>query len=211
MSPHRPSPAHLRRALLILATILLHLAVYGLVNAWNATRPPGDFVDVSLPVDGWIPYLPWAAVPYYLADLFVLGAGAAVLWRMAERRFHRGVGAYVGVILAGGAVQLLLPITGPWPTDPAPLQQFFHGLPGVEPYAALPSMHVTLVVLPAAMGQDVFESRWTRAFLILGAAAATLATLLAKEHYVLDAVAGLALGLLAYVAWRGGLPSPGPA
>lgn len=208
MTSHRPSRRHLRRAFPIVATILLHLAVYGLVNAWNATRPPGDFVDVSLPVDGWIPYLPRAVVPYYLADLFVLGAGTAVLWRMEERRFLRGLGAYVGVILAGGAIQLLLPITAPWPPNPAPLQRFFHGLPGVEPYAALPSMHVTLAVLPAAMGQDVFESRWARAFLVLGAAAATVTTLLAKEHYALDAVAGLALGVLAWLAWRGGFPAP---
>lgn len=189
------------RSLLIVATILLHFVVYGLVNSWNAGRPPSDFVDVSMPLDAWIPYLAWAAVPYYLADLFILGAGTAVMWKMG-REFLRGIAAYAGVILLGGAVHILLPITAPWPSDPAPLQTFFHSLPGVQPYASLPSMHVALAVLPAALGQDVIENRAARALLIGGAAATALATLLAKEHYVLDVAGGLALGLLGYVFWR---------
>ncbi len=195
---------------LMAATVVLHLTVYRLVNVWNARRPASDYLSAWTPVDDWIPYLPWTAVLYYLGDLFIILGGAAVVWRL-ERGFGRALMAYTGMILTGGVVQVLLPIPGPWPTDPSALQQFFHALPGVDPYAALPSMHVALATLPAAIAWTSIRSVGVKAILLGTALVVSVSTLTTKEHYVLDAVTGCALGLAAWAYWRRTYEAQGPS
>ncbi len=189
------------RAALLGAIVVLHLTVYRLVNVWNMRRPATDYLSAWTPLDDWIPYLPWTAVLYYLGDLFIILGGGAIVWRL-ERGFGRALVAYAGMILTGGIVQVLLPIPGPWPADPSALQRFFHALPGVDPYAALPSMHVALATLPAAIAWTSLRSAGVKALLIGTALIVSLSTLTTKEHYVLDAVTGCALGLAAWAYWR---------
>jgi membrane-associated phospholipid phosphatase len=63
-------------------------------------------------------------------------------------------------------------------------------------------MHVALAVLPACVSITVFHSRWFRLVTVVLVSAIILSTLTLKKHYVLDAVAGLLLGTVSFVAWE---------
>jgi membrane-associated phospholipid phosphatase len=80
-----------------------------------------------------------------------------------------------------------------------------HNLISMRPYACLPSMHVALSVLPVCILYSVLKSIWIRIFSTLLAVLITVSTLTLKEHYFLDALAGLLLALIFYGFWRGDL------
>ncbi len=52
------------RVLMIVSTILLHLACYVAVNRLNAHVPASALWDFTLPIDSRIPYLGWTAAIY---------------------------------------------------------------------------------------------------------------------------------------------------
>ena len=192
------------RALAILGIVLLHMTCYYVVNSTNSHRPAAAFVDLTLASDRWIPYLGWTWVIYYLGDVYIVMWGAVVFWRIPRRGFVRAVEAYSGMIVVGAILQLLVPARAPWPVAPVAVQQWVHDLISMQPYACLPSMHVALTVLPAGISVSVFKSPLLRATSVALAAMITVSTLTLKEHFVLDAVAGLVLGLAVYAFWRGG-------
>jgi hypothetical protein len=70
-------------------------------------------------------------------------------------------------------------------------------------------MHVAFAVLAAAMYGSVGDSRLGVLAAATGALAITVATLTLKEHYVLDAVAGVALALAAWWWWWSGAGTAG--
>lgn len=63
-------------------------------------------------------------------------------------------------------------------------------------------MHVAFSVLTATLAVAVFRSRPVMALYVAGAAGITLSTLTLSEHYALDALGGIALGLAAAAWWR---------
>lgn len=189
------------RAALMVGTGLLHLAVYFAVNELNAGRPASEFWSARTPVDRWIPYVGWTSIVYYLGDLYIVGWGAFVVWRLRGRDFLAGLGAFAAIILAGASIQALFPVEAPFPRELSPVQAFIHGRLSVRPFATFPSMHVALATLPAALAPAVASrraARWSAA----AAVAIAVSTVTAKEHFVLDAVAGAALGLGGFALWR---------
>ena len=108
------------------------------------------------------------------------------------------------MILVGGAVQLLLPVVAPWPDTFVGPQAWMHETFSVDPWACLPSMHMALSVLPAGIALTALRSRPLKVASIVMAGLITVSTLTMKEHYVLDAVTGLLLGLAAFAWWRAG-------
>ena len=183
---------------------LLHLVAYLAVTRINAARPEHALWDLATPLDTSIPHLPLTWPMYWLVYPFVPLVGMLAMLSMPEPAFRRGVLAFTGMLLIGAAVQLALPARAPWPESPAPIQDLYHSSGLVLPYANLPSMHVAFAVLAAAMYASVSTVRLRRVAVGVGAAAITLATLTLKEHYLLDAVAGIALALSAWWWWRSG-------
>jgi membrane-associated phospholipid phosphatase len=59
-------------------------------------------------------------------------------------------------------------------------------------------MHVAFSVMPAALSLELLESPWSRYLSVMLATLILVSTLTLKEHYFLDLVAGMALGLAAY-------------
>lgn len=204
------SPGSSARLLLILVLILLHVAVYYGVNAFNASRPAWHYWNLHTFVDGRIPYLGWTAVIYYLGDLFILLFGGAILWRLQEG-FTRAIGSYVAMILMGGAGQVFFPAISPDQNQLFPLQQLVHETISGGRFANLPSMHVALTVLPAAIAWRVVESRSVKVAAAIVAALVTVSTLTTKEHYAVDAVAGVLLALACFAYWRAGSSAGNPA
>ena len=188
------------RVRLLAGTVVLHLAVYYSVNALNSLRPSSHYWSFHTQADAWIPYLGWTSVIYYLGSLYVVIAGAAVVWRL-NTTFVRAITAYIGLILTGGVIQVLIPAPAPFPSELSSVQQLLHGLLSVRPYATLPSMHVALTVLPTGIALSVLKSRPPRILASVAALLITVSTLTAKEHFFLDAVTGAALGAAFYGWW----------
>jgi membrane-associated phospholipid phosphatase len=186
----------------VAVVVALHIALYYLVNFVNGGRPAASLFDFETRIDDWIPFIPSSSVVYYMGDVYILVFGAYVLSRLPAAGFPRAMVAYAGMIVTGAAIQLALPARAPWPTEPAAMQAWVHDAIALRQYACLPSMHVALSVLPAALSLEVLEgitARWTPVVL---AGLITLSTLTLKEHYFLDAATGVLLGLSAYAWWR---------
>jgi membrane-associated phospholipid phosphatase len=183
---------------------MLHTAAYGAVNVISANVPPSRLRDFTLPLDAWVPYLPWTTALYYLGDLYIVLWASALLWRLERRSFRRAAAAYTLMILAGATVQVLLPARAPWPDDPAALHDFMHRLMHLGEYAVLPSMHVALCVLPAGVAITTLRSPLLKALSTTAAALVSVSTLTAGQHNVLDVLAGAALALACWLFWRAG-------
>lgn len=188
------------------AVVLLHVACYWAVTRFNAGRDPAAFVQLTTPLDTLIPHLPWTWPFYWLTYPFVVVGSAAALLRVSPATFQRGLVAMIGVTLIGAATQVLLPAEAPWPPEPAPIQQRYHDSFLVLPYANLPSMHVTYVVMAAGFLVTVFRHSGVRIVASIVTAGVVLSTVTLKEHFVLDAVTGLLLSAAAISWWRRGIP-----
>jgi hypothetical protein len=185
------------------AVVLLHLLAYLAVTRVNAARPEHALWDLSTRFDAVIPHLPSTWPFYWLVYPFVPLVGGFALLRMPEPAFRRAILAFAGMLLVGAGVQLLIPARAPWPESPAAIQDFYHTSGLVLPYANLPSMHVAFATLTAAMIYSVVPLYTCRVAVIAAALLITTGTLTLKEHYVLDAVAGVALALATWRWWRG--------
>lgn len=202
----RPSAALGWRSRLaaISAVVLLHACCYFVVNLINSGRELTAFVDLEIALDRWVPFLEWTWTIYFFGDLYIILWGAFVVWQMPRPWFRRAILAYAGMIVVGAAVQLAVPASAPWPVALTGVQRWVHGLIAIQPFACLPSMHVALAVLPTAMGLAVLDARWLDSISVGCAVLITISTVTLKEHFVLDAVAGVVLGLAAYAYWAAG-------
>jgi membrane-associated phospholipid phosphatase len=198
-----PVPARLA---VILSIVCLHLTCYVLVNIINARRPIQAFKNLEIALDRKIPYLAWTGVIYYFGDLFVLVFAALIIWTMQRARLRRVAFAYTGLILAGAAIQLLVPGRALWAENLAAFQRAFHGSLGLKPYACLPSMHVALSVFPALLSLSFTKSAGLKGFYIACAVLIAVSTVTFKEHYVLDTIAGAVLAFLCYLILMMGIP-----
>lgn len=150
------------------------------------------------PLDGWVPFLPHAIVPY-LSLWFYVGIAPGL-----QRTFPQ--------LLAYGFWSVLLCLTGLaifywWPTAIPPLTLGTTGyfgfdlLQGIDAHGnACPSMHVAIALF-SAIWIDV-QLRESRAPLVLRALnalwflAIALSTLAVRQHLVIDVVAGALLGVV---------------
>ncbi len=196
------------RVVVIASIVALHTTLYYAVNLVNSRRSPADLVDLTIPLDRLVPYLGWTWVVYYGGDLFITVGAAFVLWRLTDRQVLRAAEAYAGIIVIGAVIQLLVPSSAPWPGEMIEPQRWMHEAIGMRPHACLPSMHVALSVLPAGLALSTVRSAWGRACVIAAAALITGSTVTLKEHFVLDSLAGLALGIGGWAYWRARVRSP---
>lgn len=205
----RTAADYARRAAAIVGVIVLHLAVYYTVTRVNSNRPPEALHDPSIALDDRIPLLGWTWVFYWAAYPYLtIGAGLVVA-AMREEDYKRAIKAFIVITLVGGAVQLLYPVAAPWTSEAHAMQTRMHDSAFTRPYACLPSMHVAYSVITGFMGAMIARSAGLRWFHILLAAAIAVSTLTLKEHYVADAVTGIALGLGGGLWWWRGAVARG--
>lgn len=138
---------------------------------------------------------------YYAADVYIIFGAAAILWKLDDERFVHALLAFGGMIISGGALQLLFPAQAPWPAPLSAPQQVVHSFS--LPFACLPSMHVALTTLPTCIGLTVWRSRLLKTSLVSMTLLVMLSTVTMKEHFFLDAIAGLMLAIFFYSSWRG--------
>lgn len=203
-------PASPPRVFWCAVLVACHLACFLAVNEINARRPASHLVELRLPVDDAIPYLGWTWIVYYGGDVYFILLAVLVLGRLPEAHFRRAVRAYLLMIVGGAFLQLAIPAQNRWPEVLHPAHVWIRNGLNLKPFACLPSMHVALAVLPTFLCFSLFRSRALKAALGLAALGVAASTVTLKQHVVLDAVTGIAWGLVAYLYWLRGTRREGP-
>jgi len=200
-----PRSERTRRIPIVAAVVLLHISCYYGATRINAARLATSLYDLAIPLDALIPHLPWTWPLYWIAYPFVVVGGGAALMGLPAIAFRRAIVAFIGMTLAGALIQVLIPARAPWPDVPAAAQRFVHESALVLPYANLPSMHVAYCVLAAAFIATRARSRLVAGGAWLVALLVSLATVTLKEHFFLDAGAGVLLAFAVFAWWRRGV------
>jgi membrane-associated phospholipid phosphatase len=176
-------------------------------------QTPSD-VPVAVPLtalDAWIPFHPYALVPYLSLWVYV-GAGPG-LQRTGGELVRYGL--WIGALSATGLALFYI-----WPTRLPDLVanasdgQMLGMLRRVDSIGnACPSMHVAAAMFTVIRVHDVLARiaapRWLKALNIVWCALIVYSTLAVKQHVVLDVIAGALLGglfgwcSLAHLAFAG--------
>jgi len=154
-------------------------------------------LSLALPLEDRIPYAGWAALPYTLGYPFAL---APALFFPELPLFRRGALALLALMGVCFACFLILPVRCVPPPVAGGLDALLlPRLPWLQDggWNAFPSLHVATATL--ALGSLLRVSRPVSALALLLWLAIAASTLLLKRHYLLDVVAGAALGALAHV------------
>lgn len=149
------------------------------------------------PLDHWIPFVPQALFAYLTLWVYVGIAPGLQLtfWDLVV------YGLWVGALLIAGLALFYF-----WPTQVPPLTIDVSGYPGFKTLQgvdragnACPSMHVAIAIFTAIRTEQVLREvaapAWLRGINIAWFLAIALSTLAIRQHVVLDALAGAALGI----------------
>lgn len=191
----RADAAHpiLRRAALTLLAAAFAAAFFVMNALMRGRAAP----SLETPLDRAIPFWPPAVVAYGLVYLFLF---IPVLQIRDLRLFARAVYAFCAYNLVALAVFLLVPTRYPRP-ESLPVDSFFSWCVGLV-YAAdpgynnFPSLHVANATFIALLARRV--DRRVGAIVLALAAAIAGSTVLVKQHWIADVIAGAALGGAAY-------------
>jgi hypothetical protein len=164
---------------------------------------PGRARSLASPLDSSIPFLLdsvlvyWSILPMGLLPIFVV---------RDARLFRRVALAYAATIAVSFACFLIWPVTSagfrPWAAAwadagfPGWLLQLLHFLD--PPMNLFPSLHLALAMQASLVALRV--SRTLGAFALVWTAFILVAVCTTKQHFAVDAVAGVGLALAAHVA-----------
>ena len=173
---------------------VLYLAI-----EWHPIRPITPVPILA--ADRLIPFMPDAVYPY--ESLWLLMPVAP--WLMTKQEdLNAYFRAMSSIILIGLVTFLLYPTSGPRPVAPGAANGLYLGLVRVDSALnAFPSLHAAFAVFSALCCQPVLASMGDRgllrAFMWFWVLAILAATLLTKQHVVLDLVGGSLLGAAGYL------------
>ncbi len=193
--PHKISP-FVEKILLTVGVTAVFLSGYYWVGSFTQHRAR------AFPwVFAWereLPLLPWMVFPYLLA--LVLPDFGLFGWPLSDRAgMRRQALSYTALHFLCFAIFLLYPVHAD--LRPLELPSEALGVPVLALYYKLdppvnlfPSLHCSNAVLAALMAKKLSQ----RLFYIVAplAVLVVLSVVLIKQHYVADAIAGVALGLL---------------
>ncbi|MBJ7594397.1 MAG: phosphatase PAP2 family protein [Candidatus Dormibacteraeota bacterium] len=220
-----PVPQWLSRWAPMLLIAIVFLALGGLsqrqgIHASSAFLIAADRALTGTVVPVWLQHhLPlllgapaWALTAVYLAHYVAPLLAAGWLWWRHRERFDAFVATYLLAMVIGFAVYLTFPQSPPWLAAQQGLLPHLHRSvvevlqslhlgslyagADPEPFGAMPSLHVTIPVLVAAVVISAQRSRWRWMWLLYPAAVA-VAVLVMAEHYLTDTLAGVAVALVA--------------
>jgi hypothetical protein len=195
-------------ALAAVATVLLCALLYYLPQHWHRGTP------VLLPltiVDRVVPFWPWSGLVYFAAFGFLAGTFLALRDLDAASRF-----LYANLLaqVIAALVFVLWPTAYPRADFPLPADTRSLGAALVAfcrsadlPVNCLPSLHVsTVVICLATQRHCIPAARRIYPLLLAMGLLLVASTLTFKQHYLLDGVAGVVLGLCSWwvcFRWRG--------
>jgi len=192
----RPYPVTLPMVLLM-AMVPFYLVIPGA----GPGRPP---FAPELALDRWLPLQPAWAIVYGAAYLFLIVVPVLVVRERAH--VQRMYVAYLSVWVTAYLGFLLLPTEAPRPADVVGEGFAVWGLRFLysadPPRNCFPSLHVAHSFVSALSCHRIHRGLGVGA--LLCAVLVAVSTVLAKQHYVLDAVAGALLASLAYLVFLRG-------
>ena len=173
----------------------LFMLVYGGIN-WISAQS-ADYGMLFFEWERAIPFVPWLIVPYMSIDLFFVIAPFLCKSEDELKIFARRVAF---VVLVAGAVFLLFPLKFAFvrPSTDGWIGYLFNTLTTFDqPYNLLPSQHITLRTILAAVFVKRTRGIWKTLthiwFSLIG-----ISTVLVFQHHILDVVAGFVVAGLAF-------------
>ena len=177
--------------------LLFEYSGYAFINhltVWRADTLGHGYLEPWSRLDESIPFIP-AAILLYLPLLPIVAVPAFAL---SETKIRTGFWTYIGVIAASFAVFLLAPMKmSRAGLEPGALEPLFELMWAIDPpFNTFPSLHVSLATIATLVvwQHDQRLGRW----MLIGATVLTISTFLAKQHFVIDALGGVALAMIWY-------------
>jgi membrane-associated phospholipid phosphatase len=181
---------------LMLIVALIHSSVWAFVNNFNSLRPSRDLWDLSTVIDKYIPYIGWTWVFYYGGHIFIITISAIAIWHFSKPDFIKIISLFSLMIITGGIIQLVIPAESPLPHQMNSVHALMHNNISHDPYVCFPSMHVSLAALPTFLLLSQSRSFLIKSILVIALILVIISTLTLKEHYFIDAIAGLLMSFL---------------
>ena len=179
------------------AFVVLWTLFHSLANNLAAKHNPHCH-STGIDLDDRLPFVPGFIVLYLSG--YVLGTLAYLLTR-SRQTSPRVMAGYALLAGVGGLFYILYPCRAERREGLAVTNLFTYLVSALQktlkPYNTLPSMHVAFCLYSALIVMQ-FTHLGLGMLLIAWAALVALATLLAKQHTILDVAAGVALSLVAY-------------
>ena len=178
----------------LLVVYSVFFGIYGAVNQWI---PAENGFDLTLGLDHQIPFVPEAVYPFWLA--YVIIPAPAVLFRTRGELVQAG-STFVVLILLSCLIFVLFPVSVPRPQslpDTLAGALVAHIYQVDQPVCGFPSLHVSASFLAARIG--VRAHKVAGLLLFLFCLLTSVATLLIKQHVLLDVAGGVAIALITEV------------
>ncbi len=172
-----------------IALLGIFLLYFPLNRAWGTVHM------LRLSIDGRIPEVPVFIVPYLFGFYALLVLGYVRFVRTPGVRFWRfALGIGLGLLLSDVVYRFFQTTVPRSPSlDHSVFGAALNWVRSADaPYSAFPSQH-TLLTLLYTWNLWRVADRWWRPLLVLNAGLILAATLLLRQHFVLDIVAGAAL------------------
>ena len=186
-------PINLRRRFIIALLVGASCSIgYLGINALTSTFVPHDVMSE------WDRSIPFVAEWVWVYSLNIPMPLALVFLVRRDEDLLEIIGGFLTVFLIGATVFFVYPVSAAElraPVDDATLSRAFVGFYyWMDGHAnCLPSMHVAYSLYAGFWGFARFERPWRAIYLAVGVAI-SVSTVLVKQHYVIDVLAGAALG-----------------
>ncbi len=201
--PRQGQPSRLDKPFREMAPLLVGSAVFALwAGGYFLVGALGALLghhSLHTALDDKIPYVPQAVFIYLTV---YPAAMLPFLWETKLERAFRTAGAYLTVLGISFAVMLLYPVALPHPPARGPiLTRFALGLlHSADPaWNCFPSSHCAVILTAALALWEQGKIKGTYGVLVALAIGAS--TLLTKQHYITDALAGFALAFIVHWAF----------
>ena len=186
---------HFRLEILAL-TLLGWIGVYFFVNRLQVE--PQRRLDLAMPLDGRIPFVPQMVLVYFSTYIFVIQPFIVL---SEARQFYWMLASFGSITAIASLIHA---------TVPSKIERnenlSAYGLSGnlinlfqktCKPYGNFPSMHVALSV-PVVGANFIAVGPAMGSVTLVWAILIALSTLYTKQHYILDVLAGMIGGVLIY-------------
>ena len=177
-------------------TLLGWLSIYFFINRLQVA--PHSRLDLAMPLDGKIPFVPQLALVYFSTYIFVI---QPFILLSDARQFYGMLVSFGSITVLASLVHAIVPSkierNEILVTDDVSSKMIALFQKTCKPYGNFPSMHVALSV-PVVGANFMVAGPTAGSISLVWAILIALSTLYTKQHYILDVLAGLIGGVLVY-------------
>jgi len=189
------------RLTILALALLVWLVIFFYVNRLQVE--PHRRIDLGSSLDRKIPFVPLFAPVYFSTYVFVL---QPFILLSNARQFYWMLASFSAITVVSSLIHAILPskIERVEQMKAGGITGWMLGLfqKTCKPYGNFPSMHVGLCV-PVIAANFMTGGVITGCLTIIWAVLIALSTLYTKQHYILDVLAGLTIGILIFMSTFG--------